>query len=308
MVPKPDVTARLTSAWAASADALLLGTERGGVFVRQPDGGYVTLAEGGDARATKDLWWSAGATDGWAVGNGGLALRWNGREWRKATVPTNADLLSVWGSAPDSVWIVSDGEILRWDGTSWTSAASTARLTTVWGTSSTDVWAFGSLGFLHWNGAQWSSSPVPFQRVPAPTVVAAWGASSSDLWAVGTAGAIAHWNGASWTEVSQTLTTATLIAVSGTGPSLVEAITSTGVLHFDGSTWSAAPSPATAPLTGLWFDPQGVRWLSTQFDLYRKDGAGETRGPSAPAPITKLKGGSGGLRVLAGGSILRHGP
>ena len=137
-------------------------------------------------------------------------------------------------------------------------------------------------------------------------VLAAWGVGANDVWAVGTAGAMAHWNGVGWAAVTQNITTANLIAVSGTSSSFVEAITPFGVLHFDGTAWVAAPNPASTRLTGLWFDSRGVRWLSSGLDVYRKDALGESRVPSASASITKLKGWSDEIRVMSGEKILRH--
>ena len=121
-------TGVITAAWAASPDALVLGTARGGVQVRHGDGGYDTLAEGSDARVLNDLW-GMGATERWAVGNAGLVLRWNGTDWRPLSVPTTNDLLAVWGSGPGEVWAVGSGGSTGGPGTDYGSVEASPQPT-----------------------------------------------------------------------------------------------------------------------------------------------------------------------------------
>ena len=48
-------------------------------------------------------WWSA--SEGWAVGDDGRAVRWDGDRWNEVQVPTTDDLLSVWAGGPTDVWL-----------------------------------------------------------------------------------------------------------------------------------------------------------------------------------------------------------
>jgi hypothetical protein len=51
------------------------------------------------------------------VGQVGEIVHWDGKTWTAVASGTTADLASVWGSGPDDVWSVGwDGTILRWDG------------------------------------------------------------------------------------------------------------------------------------------------------------------------------------------------
>ncbi|MBK9232831.1 MAG: hypothetical protein IPO15_18825 [Anaerolineae bacterium] len=109
-------------------------------------------------------------TDGWAVGEGGIILHWNGSVWSQVTSPITGWLLSV------------------------------AMVST------TDGWAVGEGGvILHWNGSTWSSAPVSLAAKAASPLTSSLHSvdmtSASDGWIVGEAGIILHWNGNTWMQV-----------------------------------------------------------------------------------------------------------
>lgn len=74
------------------------------------------------------LWdvYFASEYDGWAVGEGGTILHWNGLAWTEVPDgPTDVVLNSVWGTSPTDVWVVGEvGAILHFDGTIWSRVAS----------------------------------------------------------------------------------------------------------------------------------------------------------------------------------------
>jgi len=60
------------------------------------------------------------ADDGWAVGEGGTIIRWNGTEWSLVTSPTTLPLYSLFMVSEDEGWAVGeDGTIIQWTGTEW---------------------------------------------------------------------------------------------------------------------------------------------------------------------------------------------
>ncbi len=60
-------------------------------------------------------------TDGWAVGEQGLLLHWNGIQWSKATSPTTEKLESISMVSGTDGWAVAEFlHILHWDGSDWT--------------------------------------------------------------------------------------------------------------------------------------------------------------------------------------------
>ncbi|MBI5067337.1 MAG: hypothetical protein HZB56_03785 [Deltaproteobacteria bacterium] len=137
--------------------------------------------------------WASAADDLWAVGadaGGALLLRGNGITWTAANF-TGTRARAVWGSGPNDVWVVRDGDVLRWDGSTWWHAATfpdRVEGTDVWGTGPNDVWAVGGTYLpssgpstvLHWDGnswtTHWTGSPYGFSSI--------WGAGPGDAWAV----------------------------------------------------------------------------------------------------------------------------
>lgn len=67
--------------------------------------------------------------DGWAVGDGGTIIRWNGTQWNTITGPTNENLYSMSMVNASDAWAVgSNGTIIRWNGAEWIPEFSTVIL------------------------------------------------------------------------------------------------------------------------------------------------------------------------------------
>ncbi|MCJ7424849.1 hypothetical protein MUP01_11385 [Candidatus Bathyarchaeota archaeon] len=101
------------------------------------------------------------STNGWAVGDQGTIIRWDGTHWSSASSPTTSWLNSVNMVSSGNGWAVGDsGTIIRWNGTSWDSVASpTAQFyCSVCMVNATDGWAVGNFGtIIRWSGTagQW---------------------------------------------------------------------------------------------------------------------------------------------------------
>ena len=79
-----------------------------------------------------------------------------------------------------------------------------------------------------------------------------WGSSSTDVFVVGQDGALLHYDGTSWAEMSSG-TTLGLYGVSGSSPSDVHVVGESGVaLHYDGDSWSALSSGTSDMLVDVW--------------------------------------------------------
>ena len=116
----------------------------------------------------------------------------------------------------------------------------------------------------HWNGTTWTRVMVPEPTGQQATLTGVDDLSPTDAWAVGTSAGltlIEHWNGTSWSIVpSPNPATGIpgdgdmLTAIAGTGPNdlwaagwdVSEQLDEIQLLfeHWNGTTWTAAPSPA----------------------------------------------------------------
>jgi hypothetical protein len=170
-----------------------------------------------------------------------------------------------------------------------------------------DVWAVGYAGLIaHWDGFQWTKPAVPTQL----SLNGVWASGPRDAWAVGDHGMILHYDGARWTAVDQpaliaanevfALTATDLIARSGDqlwqrsaqgwqqipGPDgalrslLVRArddmfvVSSTGVHHFDGRTWTRERDVSSNG--ALWATATDA-WISAWYAVERRVSASDYR-------------------------------
>ena len=178
----------------------------------------------------------------------------------------------------------------HWDGTSWSIESPPETfgrqgLNAVGGSSGNDVWAVG-LGHeaLHWDGR----SVVPLAN-PGATDWHVWaisGDAPDDAWAVGDtangnysgAPLVEHWDGSKWSVVSTPNPTpqartsenySSLSAVDSIGPNDVWATGETGntapvgqsntvALHWDGFSWTRAPTPDVQAQNGTFGHLLGV--------------------------------------------------
>ena len=102
---------------------------------------------------------------------------------------TDACLSGVWGASPSDVFAVGEtakytGTVLHYDGTSWTTMASTPELLIgVWGASPSDVFAVGVIQdgnasgpeIAHYDGTFWTEMTSPNYHL-----YAVWGTSPAD--------------------------------------------------------------------------------------------------------------------------------
>ncbi len=68
--------------------------------------------------------WGSSASNVFAVGSNGVALRYDGSAWTQTLTGSGRDLISLWGRAADEIVAVGGrdvGVVARWDGAGWTS-------------------------------------------------------------------------------------------------------------------------------------------------------------------------------------------
>ena len=135
--------------------------------------------------------WGSGPADGFAVGQAGTVLHYDGERWESQPSGTDQDLLDVWGSGPSDVIAVGrGGTVLRYDGQHWQREPSSTPmdLITVWGSGPRDVFAAGIKGtIVHYDGRRWQvqESGTPKELFGLS------GSGPTDIYAVG----YAAWGG-----------------------------------------------------------------------------------------------------------------
>jgi hypothetical protein len=164
----------------------------------------------------------------------------------------------------------------HWNGTKWTfveppTRGGTLFATAVTAVSSTDVWVVGDSAqatvSAHWDGKAWMMVPTPILMdglAPQNFLTGVTANGPNDVWASGYEGNVnqqnladpyvLHWTGSSWTLVKvpdpgtegSQLRDVTALSASDVWAVGLTLETDGGQLtlteHFDGTTWSVAPS------------------------------------------------------------------
>ncbi len=209
-----------------------------------------------------------GGSDGWAVGEAGIMIRWNGSAWNTVTSPTGNVLgsVSMYPSGTDG-WIVGDGGIiLRWNGVYWNlyyTLPSGATLRAVHSQPGGEAWAVGCRPavpcfgggavpptILRFTGAAWAAIAPP-GTVTGQDLLAVQGLSSSLAYAGGTGGNIIKWDGAIWGSICSGPPTCGI--PGGTNINIFD------IFVFSDNTdgWAAGVSVAGGPVLMRW---NGLTW------------------------------------------------
>jgi ribosomal protein L40E len=130
--------------------------------------------------------------------------------------PTRAALASVQMLNDSCGWAVGDyGTIIHWDGTTWSNVTSptTANLEDIFMLGDTEGWAVGGAGtIIRWNGVEWSTWSSPLDS--GDSIYSIHMVNANNGWAIGAnwthsgypifltfgEGVILHWNGVNWVK------------------------------------------------------------------------------------------------------------
>jgi photosystem II stability/assembly factor-like uncharacterized protein len=186
---------------------------------------------------------------GWAVGNNGLIMQYDGQTWNKIQtgLAQNQNFMAVGFLNETEGWAVgTQGTILHYNNGQWTQdvSQSTETLYAIAITASRTVWVVGSNGaILTYNGVSWGTVYANGGTATAPTTVAdiySIGLSDQNSgWAVGNLGLILKYDGQKWTTFTASPTTERLNSVSVLSDVQAWAVGAYGtILNFNGTAWS----------------------------------------------------------------------
>ncbi len=144
--------------WAVGSHSIICRCYRGEwTVVRSPLRPFAERSDMGFAPSISDTYGIAdlhaiqmvSPHEGWAVGESGTILHYNGYHWEQIASPTDKTLQAVQMLAPDCGWAVGwQGTILKYDGDKWQPAPcpNQAYYFGLHMTSATEGWAVGSTG------------------------------------------------------------------------------------------------------------------------------------------------------------------
>jgi hypothetical protein len=218
--------------------------------------------------------WADSPTDLFLVGHSQKASfleRWDGTAWTElATIPS-VRFRSVWGTAPDSVWVTATtgtgGTVYFWNGTqlqeSWTGAPS--NISDVDGSSATDVWVVGS-ELAHYDGSGWSAVALPCGPVSLKALAVT---GPDDVWVGGSVssgsscgdvdGIVARYHAGVWTLPPPSVQVNAVKDIWASASDDVWVLDAENVLRYDGATWSTTER-AGAMANSISATPTGSIW------------------------------------------------
>lgn len=208
------------------------------------------------------------STVGWAVGNNGTIVSWNGKNWYTENSPTSEDLFAVDFLSPSDGWAVgAGGTILHWNGDKWSKKSSPVSfwLNDIHMLSSSNGWIVGHGGtLLHWNGSNWSQASADYM----PQIESVDMVSSNSGWAVGADiyMEMLRWNGSSWNSVNLSNINSRLKSVDMLNSSYGWAGGENGVmLRWNGSNWSQVGIPTDASIETIDMLSSNDGWAAGQY-------------------------------------------
>jgi cysteine-rich repeat protein len=202
--------------------------------------------------------------------------------WTKQRLPVRDGgepygIFSIWGSSPSDVFAVGAGEVVHFDGGSWSFMSipehireNNRYLNSVWGSGPKDVFTVGELGLvLHYDGQTWT----PMEAGVATLLNAVDGTGPNDVYAVGDEGVALHYNGTRWASLSSN-SSLNLVGLSVKADQAIAVGTGT-LTRFErgGPVASVITTGMTGAITGIWSDgPSNVVAASDEGEIFQFNG------------------------------------
>lgn len=203
--------------------------------------------------------WGSAKDNVWIVGDQGMVLAFDGRQWQAVPTGSNDRLLAVWSPGPGEAWVADDNRTV-WHYVSgvWTStvlggSGGNQGIAGIWGASPTDIWIVnGKDNVHHYGGSSWVAYPNEFRLEVADVK----GLSANAIWAVGQNNnwqGVAYYDGTVWGQVTLTGPWDNLNAVWPVSGSEVWAAGKNGtIVQYDGTQWTSSKISLAQDLNGIW--------------------------------------------------------
>ncbi len=179
--------------------------------------------------------------------------RWDGTTFSAQTQPAGNNRYTVSGAPDGSVYSAGQSNLLRFDGSSWTTVLqASSELFSTYVAPDGTVFTSGD-GVIYRNaGAGYVSLSTGLSTAfNTDRLLAMTGFSANDVFIGGYGGKILRFNGTTFTLMN-TGTTEPIDAIDARSPTQVYAVGQHGtVLHFNGVAWSTLPPPALGNLRGV---------------------------------------------------------
>ena len=218
-------------------------------------------------------------TDGWAVGDAGTILHFDGASWSPIPSGTTLNLYGISFGLPSmpnpSAGFAVGGSggtatALFWNGVSWSSSTtglsspSAARLVSVSAVSSGDAWAVdvSSGAFWHWSGTPGLGGGWNAFSPATAGLTSVFMTSATEGWAVGIGGIIYHYASGGWTLFSTVGITLNSIFMLGTNEGW--AVGNGGAIyHYSSGSWTGPVSPGSTNhnLKSIFMISQSEGWV-----------------------------------------------
>lgn len=231
--------------------------------------------ETGEAGALLSVWGQS-PDDVWTVGgqlDAGAAWHFDGADWRRADVPDGPLLNWVHGCG-DTLWMVgNDGRSLRRVGDGPFEAVETGETQDLWGVwcaAEGRAWAIGGDAIatgtdpdpviISWDGSAWSRAPAPALDREIRAWFKVWGTGPDNVIVVGARGALARWDGNTWTQ-ELAGTSKDFVSLWGTGPDDIIAVGGRAngmVARYDGQSWTSEVLETEPGMNGVWVAADGT--------------------------------------------------
>jgi hypothetical protein len=131
--------------------------------------------------------WSLGGTEAWAGGGGGELLHWNGSSWSSELI--GGSILEISGTTEGELWFVSPTVVRSRAGGSWTTIlAPRDQVSRCIAFAGEDTWVVGDLSAFALRDGGWTE----YSLGPTPRPEACFASSEGGLWLVGEGGYVRH--------------------------------------------------------------------------------------------------------------------